>query len=168
MRPSAASALSRLRIHSTPSGSRPFTGSSRTTTLGSPSNAEATPSRWPIPSENPPTRLPATSRSPTMSMTSSTRRRLIPLVWASASKWLRAERPVCMALASSSKPSSAIGATADRYRAPLTRTLPPLGSSSPAINLIVVDLPAPFGPRKPITTPGCTTKSRPSTASFSP
>src|SRR6266566_4309951 len=41
VRPSAASALSRLRIHSTPSGSRPFTGSSRTTTLGSPSNAEA-------------------------------------------------------------------------------------------------------------------------------
>jgi uncharacterized protein len=46
VRPSAASALSRLRIHSTPSGSRPFTGSSKTTTFGSPSNAEATPRRW--------------------------------------------------------------------------------------------------------------------------
>src|SRR6266699_7326961 len=168
VRPSAASPLSRLRIHSTPSGSSPLTGSSRTTTSGSPSNAWATPRRWPMPRENPPTRLPATSRSPTISMTSSTRRRLIPLVWASANRWLRAERPVCIALASSSRPSSAIGATADRYAAPLTRTLPPLGSSSPAISRIVVDLPAPFGPRKPVTTPGCTTKSKPSTASFSP
>jgi hypothetical protein len=33
---------------------------------------------------------------------------------------------------------------------------------------IVVDLPAPFGPRKPVTMPGWTTKSSPSTASFSP
>src|SRR5260370_8649740 len=46
--------------------------------------------------------------------------------------------------------------------------LPVVGSSSPAISRMVVDLPAPFGPRKPVTTPGCTTKSRPSTASLSP
>ena len=63
-----------------------------------------------MPRENPPTRLPATSRRPTMSITSSTRRALMPLVWASASRWLRADRPVCTALASSSTPSSAIGA----------------------------------------------------------
>ena len=49
-----------------------------------------------------------------MSITSSTRRGLMPLVWASASRWLRADRPVCTALASSSTPSSAIGAAADR------------------------------------------------------
>jgi hypothetical protein len=30
---------------------------------------------------------------------------------------------------------------------------------------IVVDLPAPFGPRKPVTVPGRTSKVRPSTAS---
>jgi hypothetical protein len=29
---------------------------------------------------------------------------------------------------------------------------------------IVVDLPAPFGPRKPVTRPGCTAKSTESTA----
>ena len=63
-----------------------------------------------MPRENPPTRLPATSRRPTMSITSSTRRALMPLVWASASRWFRADRPVCTALASSSTPSSAIGA----------------------------------------------------------
>ena len=62
VRPSAARPLSRFLIHSTPSGSSPLTGSSRTTTRGSPSSADAMPSRWPIPSENPPARLRATSR----------------------------------------------------------------------------------------------------------
>ena len=72
------------------------------------------PSRWPIPRENLPARLRATSPKPTMSITSSTRRWLTPLVWASASRWLRADRPVCTALASSKMPSSAIGADAAR------------------------------------------------------
>src|SRR5215467_2548847 len=65
-------------------------------------------------------------------------------------------------------PSSAIGAGAARYSRPLTLTRPAVGSSRPAIIRIVVDLPAPFGPRKPVTTPGGTTKSSPSTASVSP
>ena len=33
---------------------------------------------------------------------------------------------------------------------------------------IVVDLPAPFGPRNPVTTPGWTVKVTSSTATFSP
>ena len=33
---------------------------------------------------------------------------------------------------------------------------------------MVVDLPAPFGPRKPVTMPGSTTKLRSSTATLSP
>ena len=33
---------------------------------------------------------------------------------------------------------------------------------------MVVDFPAPFGPRKPVTIPGRTVKVRPSTASLSP
>ena len=33
---------------------------------------------------------------------------------------------------------------------------------------MVVDLPAPFGPRKPVTFPGCTVKVNESTASLSP
>src|SRR5689334_18802786 len=33
---------------------------------------------------------------------------------------------------------------------------------------IVVDFPAPLGPRNPVMTPGCTTKDRSSTATFSP
>src|SRR5258705_3454216 len=73
-----------------------------------------------------------------------------------------------MALASRSIPSSAMGAGAARWSRPLTRTCPVVGSSRPAIIRIVVDLPAPLGPRKPVTMPGWTTKSRPSTASLSP
>ncbi len=98
VRPSAASALSRLRIHKMPSGSSPFTGSSRINVPGSPSNADAMPSRWPMPSENPPARLPATSVRPTRSMTSCTRRLEMPVVAARASRWLRADRPVWIAL----------------------------------------------------------------------
>src|SRR5262249_58051190 len=65
-------------------------------------------------------------------------------------------------------PSSAIGAAAARYSRPLTLTRPAVGASRPAIIRIVVDLPAPFGPRNPVTTPGWTTKSSPPTASFAP
>ena len=51
---------------------------------------------------------------------------------------------------------------------PLTRTVPLVGRSSPAITRIVVDFPAPFGPRNPVTTPGSTTKLSLSTAALSP
>ena len=51
-----------------------------------------------MPSEKPPARLAATDSSPTRPMTSSTRRFGIPFVAASASRWLRAERPVWIAL----------------------------------------------------------------------
>ena len=57
VRPSAARPFSRLRIQWMPSGSRPLTGSSSITVCGSPSSAEAMPSRWPMPSENSPARL---------------------------------------------------------------------------------------------------------------
>ncbi len=75
VRPSAASCRARLRTQRMPSGSRPLTGSSRTTTGGSPSSAAAMPSRWPMPRENLPTRWPATASRPTRPSTSSTRAR---------------------------------------------------------------------------------------------
>ena len=37
----------------------------------------------------------------------------------------------------------------------MTSTEPELGVSRPRIIRIVVDLPAPLGPRKPVTRPGC-------------
>jgi hypothetical protein len=43
----------------------------------------------------------------------------------------------------------------------LTTTRPVVGSSSPAIIRMAVDFPAPFGPRNPVTIPGCTTKLNP-------
>ncbi len=41
---------------------------------------------------------------------------------------------------------------------------PPVGVMNPASILMVVDLPAPLGPRKPSTSPGSTEKVRSSTA----
>ena len=61
VRPSAASPRRRLRIQWIPSGSSPLTGSSSITVCGSPSSADAIPSRCPMPSENLPARLRATS-----------------------------------------------------------------------------------------------------------
>src|SRR5262245_57072528 len=47
---------------------------------------------------------------------------------------------------------------------PATRTEPDVGRTSVAIVLIVVVLPAPFGPRRPNTSPAPTEKDTPSTA----
>lgn len=49
----------------------------------------------------------------------------------------------------------------------MTVTDPEVGASSPRIIRIVVDLPDPFGPRKPVTAPGVTSNDNPSTASTS-
>src|ERR1700761_1856415 len=46
--------------------------------------------------------------------------------------------------------------------------LPDVGRSRPSNIRMVVDLPEPLGPRKPVTTPGCTVNDKSSTASFSP
>ena len=54
------------------------------------------------------------------------------------------------------------------YRRPFTTTVPLVGASSPMIIRMVVDLPAPFGPRNPVTVPGLTVKSSRSTAVVSP
>src|SRR5690349_14079277 len=51
---------------------------------------------------------------------------------------------------------------------PHTETLPPLGGRNPVIMRMVVDLPAPFGPRNPSTSPLPTSKETPSTARFGP
>ena len=50
----------------------------------------------------------------------------------------------------------------------MTVTVPCVGRSRPMIMRIVVDLPAPFGPRKPVTRPGCTVNVMPSTAVLGP
>src|SRR5436190_3319457 len=51
---------------------------------------------------------------------------------------------------------------------PPTATLPEVGGMKPVIMRMVVDLPAPFGPRKPSTSPRSTVNEMPSTARFGP
>src|ERR1700723_95528 len=51
---------------------------------------------------------------------------------------------------------------------PPTVTVPFVGGIKPVIIRMVVDLPAPFGPRKPSTSPRATEKEIPSTARFRP
>ena len=99
-----------------------------------------------------------------MSSTSLTRRRAMPLLSASHVRWLAALRPPTMALASSSAPTDRSGSVSSRYGLPLTRTEPELGVSRPRIMRMVVDLPAPLGPRNPVTRPGWTAKETSSTA----
>ncbi len=55
-----------------------------------------------------------------------------------------------------------------RYDRPLTVTRPDVGASRPTINRMVVDFPAPFGPRKPVTRPSGTMKLRSSAATVDP
>src|SRR5262245_41837624 len=51
---------------------------------------------------------------------------------------------------------------------PPMKAAPAEGRSRPTIILMVVDLPAPFGPRKPKNSPRRTTRLRPLTATFGP
>jgi hypothetical protein len=51
---------------------------------------------------------------------------------------------------------------------PQTLIFPEVGARKPVINFMVVDLPAPFGPRNPSTSPGLTANEMSSTASKSP
>ena len=158
VRPSAASDLNSWRSQWMPSASRPLAGSSNSSTGGSPSSAAAMPSRCFMPSEKPPARLPATASSPVSCSTSVTRRRPIPLLCAIDSRWDQAVRPPCTAPASSSEPTSCSGRMIPWYRRPPTSAVPDVGASRPRMTRIVVVLPAPFGPRKPVTCPGRTAK----------
>ncbi len=115
-----------------------------------------------------PARRPATDSRPTMASTSSTRLAGMPWVCASASRWLRAARPLWTDFASSSAPTCRSGAAWSRYGRPLTVAVPAVGRSSPTIMRMVVDLPAPLGPRKPVTWPGRTVNDSSSTASVAP
>src|SRR2546423_13128053 len=65
-------------------------------------------------------------------------------------------------------PPSCSGAACAGGGRPLTVTEPLVGSSRPRIMRIVVDFPAPFGPRKPVTVPGRTANVRSETAVVDP
>lgn len=164
VRPSAARPFINRLIHTTPSGSRPFTGSSRMSTSGSPSSAAATPSRCRIPSDNARARFRAAPAMPVASSTADTRRSPIPLLRANHRRCSRTLRLGCRSPASNSAPTCVNGRSSDAYARPPTVAVPPVGRSIPRIRRIVVDFPAPFGPRNPVTRPGATENDNPSTA----
>ncbi len=163
VRPSAARSRTRERIHSTPSGSRPLTGSSNMTVAGSPSSAAAMPSRWPMPREKPLTRLPATGPSPVRPMTSSTGTG--GCVGAGQRQQVAERRPARVDRAG-------VEHGADRVQRGLEVRVPlPVDEDGargrafePRTIRIVVDFPAPLGPRKPVTVPGWAVNDNPSTA----
>ena len=136
---------------------------------GSPSSAAAMPSRCAMPSENFPARRPAAlvqadhvehlvdpgprNRVAGGQRGQVTRGRYGPggTPWPPAARRPRAA-------------ASAARGSGGRRSAPARRP----GRSRPRISRIVVDLPDPFGPRKPVTAPGRTSKLSPSTATVGP
>src|SRR4051794_10922139 len=76
----------------------------------------------------------------------------------------RPVRPACWAEASSRTPTSKPGLGRLANRSPLMVAVPDVGTVRPTMTRIVVDLPAPFGPRKPVTRPGRAVKETLSTA----
>ena len=168
MRPSPASVRISVRTQRMPSGSSPLTGSSNSSTGGSPSSAAAMPSRWLMPSDSVPAFLAATAVSPTMSSTSSTRPAGSRCVAAIQRRCARTDRLGWVCLASSSAPTCRSGSASSRYGLPSMVAVPDVGWSSPRIIRIVVVLPAPLGPRNPVTTPGSMVQVRSSTARVRP
>ena len=70
--------------------------------------------------------------------------------------------------ASSSAPTSRSGCSRSAYARPSIRAVPDVGGSRPRIIRMVVDLPAPFGPRNPVTCPARMSTDRPYTAVLVP
>ena len=69
-----------------------------------------------------------------------------------------------MAFGSRTAPTTCAGALSAAYSMPFTSARPDVGRSNPRTMRIVVDLPAPWGPMKPVTTPAATPKLRSCTA----
>ena len=61
-------------------------------------------------------------------------------------------------------PTSKAGFFSVRYGFPLMVAAPLVGTARPTRQRMLVDLPAPLGPRKPLMVPGATSKLMPSTA----
>src|SRR6476620_2818025 len=79
-------------------------------------------------------------------------------------RWLRALRPGWKDASSSTAPTRALGRSSSSYGTPPNVAEPDEGRMSPSRARIVVLLPAPFGPRNPVTRPASMPKERCSTA----
>ena len=156
------------RSHRMPCGSRPFAGSSRISTCGSPSSAPANPRRCRMPSEYPPALRSAASVRSTAPTPRRRSRRTTPEAAASTRRWFRPVRSGWKLWTSSTAPTAVAGRSMLAYGRPRTVAEPAVGRTRPSTIRIVVLLPAPFGPRKPVTRPGRTSKLRSSTAVHPP
>jgi len=76
----------------------------------------------------------------------------------------RPVRPACWAEASRSTPTSVPGLGRSTNRRPSIVAVPELAGVRPTMIRMVVDLPAPLGPRKPVTRPVAAVKETSSTA----
>src|SRR5947207_9760767 len=83
-------------------------------------------------------------------------------------RWLRALRPGWNDASSSTAPTRALGRSSSSYGTPPNVAEPDEGRIRPSSARMVVLLPAPFGPRKPVTRPASMPKERCSTAATPP
>ena len=79
-------------------------------------------------------------------------------------RWAAAVRDGWAPDASSTAPTVAAGRASSAYGTPLMVAMPASGRTSPSSARRVVVLPAPLGPRNPVTVPASTEKDRSSTA----
>ena len=170
VRPSATRDRIMSRMSSMPAGSRPFIGSSRISSSGSPRRQAATPRRWRMPMEYFDTLSSARCRMPTRSSEGSMR----PLAAGSraAARICRFWRPVRWPW---KRGSSTMAPTRARARSrcrgtswPSRDMVPASAWVSPSSTRISVVLPAPFGPRYPKAQPRGTRSSTSFTATLSP
>ena len=163
--PSSAKPRRNCRSQWTPSGSRPLAGSSRISTAGLPSKAPARPRRWRMPSEKPLTRRSAASARPTSSSTSSTRAARQPAGGGEHAQVV-ARPPAGMEAGRLEHRADVPGRVGELVRRAARRwwRVPPVGLARPSSIRRVVVLPAPLGPRNPVTAPSRAVKLRSSTA----
>ncbi len=83
-----------------------------------------------------------------------------PIVRAARVRTSRPVRPACWAGASRRTPTSRPGLGRSAKRRPMIWATPEVGDVRPTMMRIVVDWPAPFGPRKPVTRRGVRGRSR--------
>src|SRR4051794_24744496 len=99
-----------------------------------------------------------------MSSSSSTLAMGNPMVRAATLRVSRPVRPACWAEASRRTPTSRPGLGRSAYLRPRTVAVPEVAGVRPTMTRMVVDFPAPFGPRNPVTRPGLAVKETSSTA----
>ena len=118
---------------------------------GSPSSAAAMPSRWPIPSEKPPARRCATCSRPTIAEDLVDPRRRDAVGLGQREQMVPALRPLWNDRASKQRTDLAQRCALVGVAAAVDGRAAGGGRSSPTIIRMVVDLPAPLGPRNPVT-----------------